>query len=74
VTDSAATSLESALATRTFDGDECNDTTTERQLGVVVNPVTALIDASSNTRALSRFIVVYPRRGKKNLWCGVRGC
>jgi hypothetical protein len=55
VTDSAATSLESALATRTF--DECNDTTTARQMGVVVNPDTAPIDASSNTRVLSRFIV-----------------
>lgn len=57
VTDSAATSLNSALATRTFDS-ECDDCATKRQLGVVMNPDTAPIEASSNTRALlSRFIV-----------------
>ena len=49
VTDSAATSLESALATRTFDDDDETENVDRRQLGV--NPDTAPIDASSNTRA-----------------------
>ena len=56
VTDSAATSLESALATRTFDDDDETENVDRRQLGV--NPDTAPIDASSNTRDLSRFIVI----------------
>jgi hypothetical protein len=64
-----STSLKSELlpirdgekATTLFD-DECDDDEIEdadrRQL-VVVNPVTALIVANSNTSALSRFMVEY---------------
>lgn len=68
---SAATSLNSALATLTFDS-EWDDTATERQLGVVVNPDTAPIDASSNTRALSKFMFC---RGEDmvGVMSGVRG-
>lgn len=73
VTDSAATSLESALATRTFD-DTCEATTeiVDRQLGV--NPATAPIDASRNMTALSRFISAEARKNMKFriLWL-VRG-
>ena len=62
VTDSEATSLESALATRTFD-DTCEATTEneERQLGV--NPATAPIDASRNMTA--RFISAEARKSMK---------
>jgi hypothetical protein len=49
-----------AKATTLFD-DECDDDETEnvdrRQLGV--NPVTAPIDANSNTSALSRYMMEY---------------
>jgi len=54
VSDSAATSLERALATRTFD-DTCEATTenVDRQLGV--NPATAPIDDASRNMT-ARFI------------------
>jgi hypothetical protein len=66
-----STSLDSALTTLTLGTevtrDEWDDATENATRPLGVNPATALMDASSNARALSRFMVLFvgfPRQNK----------